>query len=349
MMLSTPAPLEIRSLDEGTERAWDAFVEARPDGSQFHLSGWKRVIESAFGHRCEYLCATRSGRITGVLPLVHVRSRLFSNALISTAFCVYGGPLAEDSASLAALDDAALELGRSLGVDYVEYRLRKRAHDDWVCNDSLYATFRKEILPEPEANLLAIPRKQRAMIRKGAKQGLRCADDQGVDRFFRLYSESVRNLGTPVYPRRFFDLLKAEFAEACEITVVEKDGSALSAVMSFLFRDEVLPYYGGGCADARNNAAYDFMYWNVMARASERGVKTFDFGRSKLGTGSYDFKRHWGFDPIPLCYEYCLLAADGVPEINPLNPKYRLAISVWKQLPLSAANLIGPYLSRSLG
>ena len=341
--------IEIQSFEPAQRESWDAFVESHPEGTFFHLSGWREVIERSFGHACPYLSVRRGGEITGILPLVHVRSRLFSNALISNAFCVYGGPLAKDEASLEALNQAAEDLGRSLGVDYVEYRSLRPCRSDWARNDSLYVTFRKEILPEPEANLLAIPRKQRAMVRKGIKAGLVEEQEETVDRFYRIYAESVRNHGTPVYAKAFFANLKAIFGEACEVTLVSKDGSPLTGVVSFRFRDEILPYYGGGTADARRLAAFDFMYWQVMKRACEAGLKVFDFGRSKRDTGSFAFKRHWGFEPTPLHYEYRLIGAEEVPEINPLNPKYRLAIALWKRLPLAGANLIGPLVSRALG
>ena len=334
--------VEVRSFDPALSEAWDSFVEANEAGTFFHLAAWRQVIEESFGHRCHYLCAMRAGQITGVLPLVHVNSRLFSNALISNAFCVYGGPLAKDPASLAALDEAAEAVGQRLGVDYLEYRMREPHHETWPCNDQLYVTFRKPILPEPEANMLAIPRKQRAMVRKGIKAGLTEEEDQDVERFYRIYSESVRNHGTPVYSKAFFANLKKTFQESCKITIVTKERVALAGVISFRFRKEILPYFGGGIQSARKAAAYDFMYWQVMKRACESGLEIFDFGRSKRDTGSFAFKRHWGFEPTPLHYEYRLFGASEVPEINPLNPKYRMAIALWKRLPLAAANQIGP-------
>lgn len=333
---------------DGAEAAWDRFVETRPEATFFHLYGWKAVIEESFGHRCYYLAARRAGEVVGVLPLTHVQGRLFGNCLVSNAFCVYGGPLAATAAALAALDEAALTLAKDLRVDRVEYRLRKPQHPEWPCNRATYVTFRKEIDPDPDAAMLAIPRKQRAMVRKGITQGLLEEMDEGVDRFYPLYSESVRNLGTPVLARRYFECLRSVFNEKSAILTVQKDGRALASVLSFFFHDEVLPYYGGGCRAARDYAANDFMYWAVMRRACESGLRIFDFGRSKAGTGSYAFKKHWGFDPSPLHYEHRLLRLDKIPEINPLNPKYERMVAAWKRLPLPIANAVGPLISREL-
>ncbi|MFQ5773764.1 MAG: FemAB family XrtA/PEP-CTERM system-associated protein [Kiloniellaceae bacterium] len=341
--------LEVRGLDDAWREPWDSFVRARPEATFLHLSGWKQVIEESFGHRCYFLLAESRGEIRGVLPLVHVASRLFGNALISNAFCVYGGPVTADPKARAALDRSALDLAERLKVDHLEYRLRAPSHGDWFQNSGLYVTFRKRIDPDPEINLAAVPRKQRAMVRKGIKAGLQSEWDTGVDRFYRIYAESVRNLGTPVFSKKYFRKLKEIFGEACEILTVTHEGRPVSGVVSFLFRDEVLPYYGGGTAEARCVAANDFMYWEVMRRACQRGYRVFDFGRSKKGTGSYAFKKHWGFEPEPLYYEYKLIGRDAPPEVNPTNPKYRLCISLWKRLPLRIANLVGPYISRDLG
>jgi FemAB-related protein (PEP-CTERM system-associated) len=197
--------------------------------------------------------------------------------------------------------------------------------------------------------MTAIPRKQRAMVRKGIQRELRAEFDHGIDRFYAIYSESVRNLGTPVFSRRYLSLLTQAFAEQCEVLTVTHAGQAVAGVLSFYFRDEVLPYYGGSTGAARSLAANDFMYWQVMERARERGVRTFDFGRSKVGSGSYDFKTHWGFEPEPLHYEYYLVSARELPNLSPTNSRYARMINVWRRLPLPVTRLIGPSIARYLG
>jgi FemAB-related protein (PEP-CTERM system-associated) len=284
----------------------------------------------------------------GVLPLGQVRHLLFGHALISVPFCVYGGVLAADDAVREALVRHATELARRLGVDHLEMRNRAPQSADWPVKD-LYFTFRKELDPDPEANLGAIPRKQRAMIRKGLKAGLAGEQDDGVERLYAAYSESVRNLGTPVFPKRYFAALKREFGDACEVLSVTHRGELVASVMNFYFRDEVLPYYGGGTAAARALAANDFMYWEVMRRAVEKGVRVFDYGRSKRDTGSFSFKKHWGFEPQPLYYAYYLVKARDVPDLNPSNPRYRLFIQAWQRLPLGVSRVVGPWLAKGLG
>lgn len=327
---------------------WDEFVQACAAGTFFHLSPWKRVIERAFGHRTHYLLAERGGLVTGVLPLTHVRSALFGSSLISNAFAVYGGPAAADEESRRALDAEAARLMEALGVPVLEMR-SATDRTGWDTKSGLYATFRKPILPTVEANLKAVPRKQRAMIRKGIKNGLRSEIDVDVGRLHRIYAESVRNLGTPVFAKSYFRILIEEFSECCDIVTITGSGQAVAAVLNFYFRDEVLPFYGGGVHAARELAANDFMYWEVMRRACERGCRVFDFGRSKTGTGAYAFKHNWGFEPTPLDYQYRLAAGRKAPELNPLNPKFRLLVAGWKRLPLPLATRLGPLIVKGIG
>jgi FemAB-related protein (PEP-CTERM system-associated) len=195
----------------------------------------------------------------------------------------------------------------------------------------------------------AIPRKQRAMVRKGIQNGLTSVLDDAPDRLHRVYAESVRNLGTPVFSRRYFRILLEAFADCTDIVTILDGEAPIASVMNFYWRDEVLPYYGGGTTAARGRAANDFMYWEVMRRAAARGYRLFDFGRSKLGTGSFAFKKNWGFTPAPLHYRFHLRSGTEIPEINPLNPKYRLFIAAWKRLPLPVANAIGPHIVRGVG
>jgi len=348
----TYVPSSVKRLsvsDDSQRTGWDAFVTRHPDGTFFHLSGWQRVIATGFRHPTYYLYAEHGGSIVGVLPLAHVKSLLFGNALVSLPFAAYGGVVAQSLEVRLALEAEAERIASELRVDHLELRNLSRNHADWPTQD-LYVTFRKPLLEEVEANMLAIPRKQRAMVRKGIKSGLRAEADQRVDRFFQLFAENVHRQGTPALPKRYFELLLEQFTSQCEIvTVLGTNGRALSTVLSFRFRDQILPYYAGDTAAARELAANDFKYWEVMRRACESGCRIFDYGRSKKGTGSYAFKKNWGFEPTPLCYEYRLYRRKDVPQNNPLNPKYRAFIALWRRLPLAFANRIGPFIVRNLG
>jgi len=342
--------MEIRQLvDRRDYPRWDAFVAGCEEATFFHLAGWRDVIGETFRQPTYFLFAERGGVIVGVLPLAYLRSRLFGRRLVSLPFCVYGGVAATDDEARGALARSAGEIARRLRVDFLEFR-NLRIQQDLPTSDR-YVTFRKTLDPDVKRNMSAIPRKQRAMIRKGIAKGLVANLNAGVSDFYRVYSESLRDLGTPVLPRRYFETLRRVFAESCEITSVGtgQDGSPIAAVMSFYFRDEVLPYYGGGTPKAREYHAYDFMYWELLVHALARGVRVFDFGRSRQGTGSFRFKTHWGFEPLPLPYQYDLVRAASIPNVTPDNPRYHALIRLWRRLPVSVTTLIGPWLARNLG
>ncbi|MDZ7713543.1 MAG: FemAB family XrtA/PEP-CTERM system-associated protein [Rhodovibrio sp.] len=352
--MSERRPVTVEALAPGREADWDAFVRGHPQGTVFHLSAWKPVIERAFRQQGHLLAAWRGQELVGVLPLTHLKNRLFPSALVANAFCVTGGPLALDAEARRRLDAAALALAERLAVHHLEYRLGAAAADatpgaGWQRKDDLYVTFRKPITADHDANMKAIPRKQRAMVRKAIGFGLDSHATRDTDAFFRVYAESVRNLGTPVFTRRYPRLLQEAFGGDCETLLITHEGRPVSAVMSLFFKGEVLPYYGGGTAAARGLAANDFMYWEVMRRAAERGCTSFDFGRSKVSTGAYAFKKNWGFAPAPLAYDTRLVRGRELAEVNPLNPKYARRIQAWQRLPLAVANALGPPIARELG
>ena len=336
--------------DRANAQRWDAFVLGCPEATFFHRVAWQDVIAKVFRHDTYFLYAqSEGGQIEGVLPLAHVNSRLFGNALVGLPFAVYGGVAAVSAKAADALETEAQSLARRLGVAHLELRNIDQRHADWPTQD-LYVTFRKAILPQEDANMLAIPRKQRAMVRKGIKNGLTSAIDSNVKDFFALYADNMHRHGTPALPKSYFQALQQAFGSDCEVmTVRGPDGRPLSSVLSFYFRDEVLPYYAGDDEAARDLAANDFKYWELMRRACARGLKVFDYGRSKQGTGSFAFKKNWGFEPRPLHYEYCLYKRDAIPQNNPSNAKYKLLIATWRRMPIGLANWLGPFIVRSLG
>lgn len=347
--------MSVRAIDlaDAADRArFDDFVRAHPAGTAFHLTAWGRAIAAGVGQTPHYLIAETGGVVTGVLPLIHQKSALFGQSLSSNAFAVYGGPIADDEATHAALDEAAWKIAEARGIKVLEYRDQERQRPDWAAKTETYATFRRPLTADSEANLKAIPRKQRAEVRRSLEFGLEVRvgrSETNLAQHFAVYSESVRNLGTPVFSPKLFRALIEYYGEDADILTVLKDGVPHASVLSLYFRGEVLPYYGGGTQGARALRANDHMYWMLMEHARERGCTSFDFGRSKVGTGAFAFKKNWGFEPTPLAYEYRLAPGTDMPDVNPLNPKYKLMVETWSRLPLWLANRMGPILSRGLG
>jgi len=327
---------------------WDAFVTSQPQSNFFQLSGWRKVVKRAFGHDCPYLVTHRDSAIAGVMPLTEIKSRLFGHFLVGNGFTVGGGPLADGAEALAALLAEAEELGRTRQVAYIELRDCGKAGPGWQAKDDLYAGFEGPIAAKEDDNLKQIPRKQRAVVRKALEQGFTISIERSIQPFFDLYARTLRDHGTPILPRRFYESLLTVFGEACEILTVRKDGVPTSSVMSFFYQGKVLPYYTGSIPEARRSGANDMMYWALMRRAVERGATIFDFGRSKVGTGPYSFKSNWGFQPRPITHQYLLIGQGTLPNLNPTNPRYAKVIAAWQKLPIAVANTISPFISRDL-
>ncbi|SHG03288.1 FemAB-related protein, PEP-CTERM system-associated [Desulfacinum infernum DSM 9756] len=346
--------LKIRKITESDRAAWDAYVASHPGGTPFHTTAWKRAVEASFGHRSSYLVAEdfhRTGQtpsVVGVLPLFEMRSRLFGHYFLSVPFAETGGALADSPEVERALIDHAAELSAERKASYLE--LRNRRPVDGLPTKDLYVSFRKEMSPDPDENLKAIPRKSRRMVRVGMKAGLRSETGRHLlDTFYEILAANYHRLGTPVFPRRLFANFLARFGSRADILAVRtREGAPVAAVLSFYWRDAVMPYYAGSLFSHRHLAPNDFMYWELMRRACLAGFRRFDFGRSKKGTGSYAFKKHWGFEPEPLAYQYVLHRASAMPDMSPANPRYRFLIEAWRRLPHGATRLLGPPVARHL-
>ena len=354
--------VNILTFNENNRKAWDQFVLRNANSSFFHLTGWKDVVEKSFGHMSHYMIAIQEEQITGILPIFEIKSRLFGHALVSVPFGVYGGICSMNSNAEDSLMRSAAVLGRLIGVDYIEMRNEakqfehfepaKQANNsegsDWLTKD-LYVTFQREIYADSEENFKAIPRKQRRMIRQGIKAGLisKIGRREHLKDFYNIYAKSLKNLGTPVFPFRYFENIMNIFPETF-ILSVWKDNMMVAGIMTFKFKERLMPYYGGALEKYFQYAVNDFMYWELMRYGCENGFKVFDFGRSKKGTGSFDFKRHWGFEPTELPYMYCLAARKDMPNISPANPKYNTMINIWKRLPLPVTKWLGPKIVRNI-
>lgn len=356
MMQGNAAGMAVTMLDladPAQAQAADAFVMEHADGTPFHRSAWLRAIEQATGHRALTLAAVApSGSIVGLLPLHHVQSRLFGNALVSTAFAVDGGILARDQRAIAPLAAAAQGLARERGGVPLELRGGAMPGEGWDQRTGEHVGFVRPLAIDDAAELQAIPRKHRAELRKAlsnpALQFETGRDARLLRDHYRIYAASVRNLGTPVFPASLFRAVLQHFGEDADLLVVREGERPVSAVLTLYHRGQVMPYWGGGVADARRLRSNELLYYRLMGHGRARGMTHFDFGRSKVGSGQASWKKSFGFEPHPLVYHNW--SPDGARrDVNPTSGKYQRRIELWKRLPLPIANMIGPMIARGLG
>ncbi|HYD37525.1 MAG TPA: FemAB family XrtA/PEP-CTERM system-associated protein [Allosphingosinicella sp.] len=326
----------------------DAFVADHPESELFHRPGWTRAVELGTGQKGRYLVAEDgAGRLAGLLPLTRIRSPVFGSALVSAGFGVGGGIVAGADAAAEALAAAAWTLAATEGCPSVTLR-GGRLPPGWPLEQGVHSAFRRSLPREEEAILGSIPRKRRAELRRALRLGLEASHGRAADALddqYQVYAESVRNLGTPVFPRALFEAMARQWGDAADIVTIRAGGRPVASVLSFYFKGVVHPYWGGGTREARDLGANDLLYFELMRRAAGRGCTGFDFGRSKTGSGAFSYKKSWGFEPRPLVY-----ASRGVRrDLDPRSPRYRLQSAAWQRLPLPLANRLGPLLARGLG
>lgn len=340
--------------DPGEIVRLENFVAIHPDGSPFHRPAWFLPVAKATGNRALALVQERRGEIVGYLPLNAIRSPIFGNMLASTGFAVGGGLLVAKGAEPNAVFAAAEELAARLCSPTIELRggVLPQAADGWSLRAESHCNFARPLADDDEAELLAIPRKQRAEVRKALANELTIeigSADRDRAAHYAVFAESYRNLGTPVFPRALLDSVVNAFGDDADILTVRYQDRPVASVITLYHKDAAMPYWGGGTWEARRLRANDRMYYELMLHARRRGCTTFDFGRSKTNSGAYHFKRNWGFEPEPLTYATWTAPGAQKREADPASAKLSLQIELWKKLPLGLANRLGPLIARGIG
>ena len=354
-------PIRVRALLPGEDARWDSYVSRHPQGTFFHRTGWSRAVQEMFKHQPQHYVVEQGRRWLGVLPMFLVNGPFLGKNLVSVPYSVYGGILCSDDRAHEALIEKAGQLGKELGIGFVEMRNLERRSGDYPQSD-LYVTFRCELPDDPAEVMARIPKKRRAEIRasrepkaaatskKRESFGITVTDDGTIDELYRLFSDNKRRLGSPTLPKKWFQALRDEFGKAAVIhRAVDPAGRTIAAVMSFTFKDTVYAYYSGSLPDVNHTGVNNFIYCAIMEWAVENGYRRFDFGRSRADSGPAKFKQNMGFVAEQLHYEYLLVGPGAkLPEFHPSNPKLALPRRIWSKLPMWMCNRLGGRLSRYL-
>jgi FemAB-related protein, PEP-CTERM system-associated len=332
----------------------EGYVARHPEGTPFHRPAWFVSVARATGNLPFALVQERGHEIVAFLPLDAVHSPVFGRLLASTGFAVGGGLLASDGARPEELFAAAEELALRLSCPSIELRggLLPEASNTWSLKTDSHCNFARPLAADDEAQLLDVPRKQRAEVRKALANDLEVEvgrDERARAAHYAVFCESYRNLGTPVFPRALLDSVVDAFDDQADILTVRHEGRPVASVISIYHGGAVMPYWGGGTWDARRLRANDRMYYELMLHARRRGCSSFDFGRSKTGSGAYHFKRNWGFEPEPMTYAAWTKPGTPARRADPTNAKLALQIAAWQRLPLAIANRVGPWIARGIG
>ena len=334
---------------DSSESDWNAFVARHADATGYHQWGWRRVFERTFGHESVYLSASRDGQIVGILPIVAFRSLLFGRFGVSLPFVNYGGVVAESDDAAARLLEAAVADARGRRLSHLELRHLQARFPHLPSKQHKVAM----TLPLPasvDALWQGIDRKVRNQVRKAEKSSLTASRGgrELVPEFYEVFARNMRDLGTPVYARRFFETIVEEFPEAAEIFVVRTGQTPVAASLTFRWRGVTEVPWASSLREHRAMCPNMLLYWTMLRRAIEVGSATFDFGRSTPGESTYHFKTQWGATGKPFAWEYWLASGGELPNHSPANPKFQLAIEGWKRLPLKVATTLGPYIVKGI-
>jgi FemAB-related protein (PEP-CTERM system-associated) len=339
---------EVRTYQDGI--AWDRFVLNHSLASGYQLTGWRRVVQKALGHRTLYLMARdEHGQVRGVLPLVFISSRLFGRMLVSMPAVNYGGVLTERFDAQRALLDTAESRAINLGATHIELRHEQRLCLDWTSKQHK-VSMRLDLPREPEALWKRFPSKLRSQIRRAQKEPLtvRLEGIELLDDFYRVFARNMRDLGTPVYGRRFFKAILDEFPKDARICAVYLGPQPVAAGFLYGFKHMLeIPW---ASSDRRYNrlSANMLLYSASLDYGCRAGFATFDFGRSTPGSGTFRFKEQWGAHAVPLYWYQWSRDGRPVADVSPQNSKYARLIQVWKTLPMPVTRLIGPLIVRNI-
>ena len=340
----------VKVFDVSDYPAWDHFVSEHPDASVYHFSVWRHVLEQAFGKSWYVVGAFDEARVVAGIPIVHMQSPLFGNSLVSMPYFNYGGILTRDDECLRPVLEECIRLAKQLHAQHVELRHLKNVFPQLPVKTekvSMWLT-----LPgDAEALMKSFKPKLRSQVRKGNKNGLGVRDGgiELLDDFYEVFSKNMRALGTPVYGKSFFQLILEAFPKTARLVVVASpEGLPIAGGFLLGYGDRLEIPWASSLREYNYLQSNMFLYWNCLKYACEQGYRIFDFGRSTVGQPTYKFKEQWGAQPVEHYWHYWLDEGRALPQLNPQNPKFKLAIATWQRLPLSLTRLLGPTIAKHL-
>jgi FemAB-related protein (PEP-CTERM system-associated) len=341
--------MTINILEDSDNAMWDNYVMRSDLSTCYHLSGWREVIRKSFGHDAYYLYAEDINGIKGILPLFHIKSAFFGNFIVSMPYFNYGGICADNTEIATLLLEKAIEIAHKVKAKHIE--LRHTSHLADMPEKTAKVSMRLQLTNNPDKLWESFSSKLRSQVRRPDKEGMyaKLGKEEELDSFYKVFSANMRDLGTPVYPKRFFRNILREFTDSTfTCTVYTKDGRPAASGFLAGFKDRLEIPWASSLRKHNHLSPNMLLYWTALQFACKTGYAVFDFGRSTPEEGSYKFKEQWGAKPVQLYWHYWLKNGGQMPELNPKNPKYQAAIKVWRKLPLSATRLIGPPIAKNL-
>jgi serine/alanine adding enzyme len=341
----------VRSYRDADREKWDQYVLRTKNSSCYHLAGWKKVIENSFSQKTHYLLSEdQDCKINGILPLVQLKSAIFGNFMISLPYFNYGGISADNEEVRAELLNEAIKIAEKGKAGHIEFRDIEK-HQNGLPAKTAKVSMQLTFPGASERLFESLPSKLRSQIRKPEKEGMhaRIGKIEELGSFYKVFSINMRDLGTPVYSRTFFQNILREFSEATWIcSVYNKNEEPVASGFLVGLRETMEIPWASSLRAFNRLSPNMLLYWSVLKFACDQGYEHFDFGRSTPEEGTYKFKEQWGAKPVQLYWHYWLRDGSELPEINPKNPRYQFAIRAWQKLPVSLTKIVGPWIVKNL-
>ena len=337
----------VEELNQNEYSQWDEFVEKNDDGTFYHLTGWKELVEKVYRFKSFYLIAKENNKITGILPLFLTKDIFFGKKLISVPFAVTGGVCGESSQAEDILIEKAIELTRKLNVDYLELRQFREQPGNWVMNKN-YSMLLLKLNPDTDKLWKNLQQNTRRSVRRAKEKGLEVRlESKNLDEFYELYAQGQRDFGTPIMNYKWLKDLFNNFSDHHTIATVYKDGKPIVSKFIRRFKKKVGTIFSHVLKEYRNLYPHHLLTWEIIENYSKQGYTYFDFGRTLLNTGTYKFKISWGAKPKQLNYHYYLHKAKAIPDTSHGSSKRQGLSKLWKKIPVPIANTLGPIIRRN--
>ncbi len=340
--------MDVRLLSDTPEHeaAWEAFVARHDRATSDHLWGWRRVLQGAFGFEPYYLAAMQGQEIVGILPLFRIPRGFGKWALCSIPFGNYGGVCSDSEEAAERLLDEAKRLLVSTRAAYLELRSRQLLRDSTLRPQSLYSRFFFTLHGDIDKHAQQLGSSNRNKVRRAVKQGLTVTSRYSADELYPIHSHTTRRLGTPCFPKRYFDLILETFKGVAEVFLVEFQGRGIAYDLVLMFKQDIVCQFNGSLDAYFKLYPNKLLVWHLIETGCKRGMRTLDYCRSRAGSGNVKFKRQLRMEEEPLGYQYYLPKGDEIPQRNPSNAKYAWMIRTWQRLPVAVTRALGPALVR---
>ena len=337
--------MEVKEITQEDCNKWNDYVMNHPDGTFYHLIGWKNVVEKTYGHKSYYYMVLDDKQIEGILPLFLIKSKLFGTKLVSLPFANYGGILTDNAEAEKLLVNKSKEVFKELNADYLEFRYLSE-HNIEITN-KIYNTFILQLTLNPEELWNKFDKKVRNSTRNAIKSNLKFKiGPKYINDFYRIYSKNMKEKGTPTHSFNFFRNIQNHLNT--NVSVVLYEDRVIASLFLLFYKNTVTAGWGSSLSEYLKFSPNNLLYWESIKYACGNNYKFFDFGRSRENVGTYDFKKKWNPEQKQLYYQYFLNENKEMPDTSQLNPKRKIFSKVWLSLPNIMTNLLGPKIRKNM-